>query len=249
MLMTGLTGCGYELPELTEDQEQLISDYSAALLLKYDSKSPSRLLPEGTVTHIEYVDPSEGEAAPAEVIPEGEPLDIPVDDTPQYSSEDVMVNDTDGTSSAGDGAVAYSDGFSSFLEGTGLDIEYSGHYEVVSAYPSGEDANPFLSVEASPGNKLLVLHFNLTNISSEDSAVNLGRLGLRYRVSLNGAGNKYVMTTLLTNDIMSYVGSLGVGETTDLVAVCELSDAEAETISTIDFTIKGSSNSSVISLQ
>ena len=248
-LICGCTaGCGDEIPEMTEEQEEIIADYSAALLLKFDSRSPSRLLPAGTVEHIDYVDPGMG--SPEEIQPGDEAPDIDVDSTPEYSSDDVTVNDAvTGTTTGSSAEAQHPEGFSGFLEGTGLDVSYAGFYEVLDSYPSGEDANPFLSVEASEGNKLLVMHFNLTNVSAEDTAVNLGRYGLRYRVSLNGGGNKYIMTTLLSNDLMSYVGELPAGASEDLVAVCEISGEEADSIGSIDFTIKGQDYSTVIALQ
>ena len=238
-------GCGDEFPEVSEDKTQLIANYSAALLMKYDVESPSRLLPADSVVHIDFVDPSGG--MPAEIVPEqDDESGLEVNSTPEYSSENVTVNDTvTGDSSGG----SYDEGFSGFLTDLGVDVSFSGNYEVVNAYPDGDDANPYLSVAASDGNELLVLHFNMSNTSGAESSVNLGRLGLRYRVSINGGTNKYVMTTLLENDLLSYVGTLGPGEMTDLVAVCEISDAEASSISTIDFTIRDSTRSSVISLQ
>ena len=238
-----LGGCGYEMPDITEDKTELVADYSAALLLKYDSASPSRLLPADSVVHIDFVDPANG--IPTEIVPESdESTDIEVNSTPEFSSEDTTVTDAQTGASTG-GAT----GFDSFVGDIGVDVSYSGNYEITDTYPSGEDSNPYLSVAASAGNELLVLHFNLTNTSGADNNVNLGLLGLRYRVSINGGSNKYVMTTLLENDLMSYIGTLAAGEQADVVAVCEISESEASSISTIDFTIRNSTDSAVISLQ
>ena len=79
--------------------------------------------------------------------------------------------------------------------------------------------------------------------------VNLNNLNLRYRVSLNGGKNKFVMTTLLENDLLSYVGTLGSGQTEDIVAICEISEAEGADIQTIDFTVRGDGFSDVMSLK
>lgn len=240
-----LCGCGNEIPDLEPEVSEQITEYSAALLLKYDSSAPSRLLPEGTVTSVAYVDPGSPNAASYETQPvEGE-SDIPVDDVPDVTSDDVIVTDaTTGETSGG-----HSGDFNSFLAGLGVSMNYSGVYEVTDSYPEGDDVNPYFTMDASAGNKLLVLHFDLTNTSGSDMDVNLNTLNLRYRVSLNGGKNKFVMTTLLENDILSYVGTIPAGQTEDIIAICEISEEEAANIQNIDFTVRGDDFSSVISLQ
>lgn len=241
-----LCGCGDEIPDLTPTQQEMITEYSAALLLKYDSNTPSRLLPEGSVVSIAYVDPSDPNAVLTETIPETEAnSDILVDDVPDVTSEDVSVTDVTTGQTTGGGIA----GFSNFLANLGVSFDYSGLYEVVDSYPEGDNVNPYLTVDASDGNKLLVLHFNLTNNSGSDMDVNLNTLNLRYRVSLNGGKNKFVMTTLLENDLLSYVGTLSSGQTEDIVAICEISEAEGANIQTIDFTVRGDGFSDVMSLQ
>ena len=241
-----LCGCGDEIPDLTPSQQEMITEYSAALLLKYDSSTPSRLLPEGSVVSIAYVDPSDPNAVLTETVPETETnSDIVVDDVPDVTSEDVSVTDVTTGQTTGGGAGS----FSNFLADLGVSFDYSGLYEVVDSYPEGDDVNPYFTVDASDGNRLLVLHFNLTNNSGSDMDVNLNTLNLRYRVSLNGGKNKFVMTTLLENDLLSYVGTLGSGQTEDIVAICEISEAEGADIQTIDFTVRGDGFSDVMSLQ
>lgn len=253
MVSVMLCGCGEEIiPELTDEQQTIITDYSALLLLKYDKQSPNRLMPAGAVTYIDFVDPGTGEGT--QIIPQPDEYDIDVNSDPAYSADSTVYNDvlTGDVSSGGggsaDGAVTYAEGFDSFLGGESISINYAGSFEVVDAYPDGDEANPFLSVEASAGNKLLVTHFTVTNTAGDATDVNMGRLGLRYRVSVNGGSNKFIMTTLLPNDLMSYVGQLGAGESVDLVAVSEVSESESGSISSLDFTIKGSDNSAVIKL-
>ena len=246
-----LGGCGDEIPDLTPEQQELVTEYSAALLLKYDSNSPSRLLPEGTVVSIDFVDPNNPDAQSAEIIPDEGPEagtpDISVDSEPAYTSEETTV--TDVVTGESTGPVAYGDGFAGFLAGTGADMAYSGMYEIVDSYPEGESANPYFTVDASAGNKLLILHFDLLNPSGDDIDVNLSSLNLRYRVSINGGKNKFVMTTLLGNDLLSFVGTVPAASSRDIVAVCEVTEAEAADIQSIDFTIRSDDNSSVISLQ
>ena len=242
-----LCGCGDEIPDLDPAVTEQVTEYSAALLLKYDSSAPSRLLPEGTVTSVAYVDPGSPGAASAETEPVEGGSDIPVDNVPDVTSDDVTVTDTTtGETSGGSGA----DGdFNSFMNSLGVSMNYSGTYEITDSYPEGDDVNPYFTVDASSGNKLLVLHFDLANASGSDLDVNLNSLNLRYRVSINGGKNKFVMTTLLENDLLSYVGTLPAGQSEDIVAICKISEEEAANIQSIDFTVRGDDFSSVVNLQ
>lgn len=241
-----MCGCGDEIPDLEPEVTDQITEYSAALLLKYDSTAPSRLLPEGTVTSVAYVDPGSPNAASYETEPvEGE-SDIPVDNVPDVTSDDVTVTDTTTGETSGGGSNG---DYNSFMSSLGVSMNYSGTYEIADSYPEGDDVNPYFTVDASSGNKLLVLHFDLANASGSDLDVNLNNLNLRYRVSINGGKNKFVMTTLLENDLLSYVGTLPAGQSKDIVAICEISEEEAASIQTIDFTVRGDDFSSVVKLQ
>ncbi|MCR5596499.1 MAG: hypothetical protein K6G12_11670 [Lachnospiraceae bacterium] len=246
--MALLSGCGSKIPDLSPEHMEKITDYSAALLYKYDSSTPSRLLPEGSVVTLTYVDPNSDGAVAAEVVPDTEKTpEIEVNSEPENSSEDVTV--TDAVTGEVTSTPAHSEGFTDFLAGTGLSVMYSGNYEVADSYPEGEAANPYFTVDASSGNKLLVLHFTITNTSGSEMSVSLGSLNLRYRVSINGGKNKFVMTTLLDNDILSYSGTLAADESVDIVAIAEITQEEASNIQTIDFTIRGDEFSTSMSLQ
>ena len=50
-----LTGCGFipELPTLTEQQEKLITEYAAGLLLKYDNSYDSGLMTDEALAKAE----------------------------------------------------------------------------------------------------------------------------------------------------------------------------------------------------
>ena len=186
-----LCGCGDEIPDMTPEQTELVTEYSAALLLKYDSNTPSRLLPEGSVAPIVYIDPFGDGAVETQIVPDTDTQpDIPVDSDPEFTSDELTVTDT--TTGESSGPSAHPEGFSGFLDGTGVDITYTGNYEITDSYPKGDDLNPYFTVDASAGNELLVLHFALANVSDTDVSISLGGLNLRYRVSLNGGKNKFI---------------------------------------------------------
>ena len=240
LAMSVLSACGSDIPDLTEEQMDIITDYSSALLLKYDSNAPSRLLPEGSVDlSIVFHDPDI--AQPSEEM-ESDELNISGDIDTQVSNEDITVNDVTNPKES-----SHADGFGDFLSGSGLEITYSGDYEIVDTYPV-ENSNAYFATDASTGNKLLVMHFDINNISGEDVNVSMNSYGLRYRVSVNGGKNKNVMTTMLANDILSYTGTLAVGASEGLVAIAEIPENETD-ISSLVFTIRGNEFSTNMTLK
>jgi len=236
-----LIACGDEvIPDLNEEQTELITEYAAALLLKYDSSTTSRLLPEGEGdSHV--VLPDHSQDVP---IPTGDKI-TQSNDEPLVGADDVIVNSPVDDSTKPE---AYGDGFGSIVNNDGISLEYANSYEVVDSYPT-EGENAYFTVDASEGNKLLVLHFNLKGLSDTDTEVDMNKYSMRLRVSVNGGDNHYVLNTMLTNDILSFKGLIGSGENADIVAIAEIPEGECESISSITLTIRGDEGSSVINLQ
>ena len=234
-----LVGCGSEVPELTDEQMELVADYSAALLMKYDSQSPSRLLPEG-------YDSVDNTVTITRDLPEQEDEEVIIDNPePEVSETDLdVIDNTTGETEKSDN---HTEGFADHLAGTGINIEYS-YWELLDSYP--EDAgNLYFSVDASEGNRLLVVHFLLSCTEGDMKQVNMTDYSLKYRVSLNGGSKKKIMTTMLDNDILTFKGTVVPDQMIDIVAVAEIREDEAESINSIVLTIKGKEFSTTMQLQ
>lgn len=237
-----LSACGAEIPDLTEEQAAQVADYAAGLLLKYDSHSTSRLLAPEETTPLEL---------PTETVPdeneifESEALITELPDTePIIDAEDVAVNDNGEVTN---GSIPGS-GFKSFLSSDELSLEYMGYYEIVDSYPS-EGENAYFAMDASAGNKLLVIHFSLTSLYGNAVDVDMGSYNLRYRVSINGGAYKPILTTMLWNDILSYRGAVDGNSAIDIVAIAEIPEAETYSIDTMQFIIHGAEYSSSIAIK
>ncbi|MDE6714798.1 MAG: hypothetical protein K2K20_13820 [Lachnospiraceae bacterium] len=46
VLMMSLSGCGNAIPDMTEEQQSMVTEYAAQLLLKYDANYQSTILTE-----------------------------------------------------------------------------------------------------------------------------------------------------------------------------------------------------------
>ena len=59
ILILGLSGCGSQIPDMTDEQREAISQYAVDLLLKYDTSQPSRLVDLGQLEKEEDTKPVE----------------------------------------------------------------------------------------------------------------------------------------------------------------------------------------------
>lgn len=237
------TACGASIPEMSEEQNAQVVEYAAGLLLKYDENYHSRLQEE---------EPVEAEAVQTEEqsVPEEQPVpEEPVAETPteQEADEPVVVNNSEEPEE-----VTYNS-IEEFYGLDGLNIAYTG-YELKDMYPDsaaqtdGEDADMFFAMTATPGSKLLVLHFNVTNTSGQEKNLDMMSVGSKYKISINGETPKYALTTMLTNDLATYMGTLGTDAVEDMVLVSEIKEEKTSDIQSISLMMKNASENATISL-
>ena len=226
MLMFSLAGCGEnKIPELTDDQMQTMGEFTAVTLMRYDANHRSRLV---DYSYLMTTPEPEMEPEPLETQkPAG--MD-PVDDTP------VIGNDTP-------------TGASASVEETldlpaGINVTYVDH-ALYSNYPEGEDA---FTVEATEGNKLLVLNFSISNTADQDQLVDLIHIRPEFRITVNGDYTRRALMTLLENDLSTYTGTITAGGSTTVVLVIEVDGEIAENITSITLKLKNDSNSCTIQL-
>ena len=228
-----MTGCGTVLPNLTDEEADIIGEYAAIKLLKYDANSRSRLVDLSQVQEKEepYKPASPNPSVPEESQAE-EPPDIP--DTP------VIDNRVEGNLGA--------DSMESFLDfPEGLSIVYEG-YKLCQSYPEEEDQ--YFMLEASAGKELLVLQFSLQNLSGGTQELNLINRSDSYRLTINGNYAKMALkNTLLPDDLATYKGSLPAGGTKEAALLFEIEPEQMGTVTTLSLLLKNESKTYTIQLQ
>lgn len=231
LLAALLTGCGSTMPDLTQEETDLISEYAVGILLKYDTRHGSRLV--DTTAYEEAL--NEADEVP-EVTPEEEPeQDKPADDTEVIDvSQDVE-------------PVAAPATIEEYYGIEGITFQYLG-YDLTPSYPpstGGEDL--FFAMDATEGTQLLVLRFSATNVSSVDQTLNMLGYGARFRVSINGEAGQSVLTTMLLDDMQSYNDVIPAGYSVELVSIVEV--PQSTSVGTIDFILRGNGDNAVMTLQ
>lgn len=228
VLCLGLTACGENaIPEMTEDELQAVGEYAATVLMKYDADHRSRLV-ELSLPEEEASVPAVS-AAPAQTGEQGGMR--PTDDTPvenraevqnSYSMEEVM------------GLAA------------GMTVSFAGQ-EFCEQYPYEGD-NTYFAVAASEGRKLLVLKFELKNTGGQDTPVDILTSECVFQVTVNGDYTRRALTTMLLNDMSTYVGTVGAGESQEVVLVIETEEERTEELSSVVLNLKNESKTYTIQL-
>lgn len=226
-----LTGCVDHMPELTAEQSDIIAEYAAGLLLKYSSNYDYKIASEEEVaaamsvrqevTEPETEGETETDSAQTNETDQGTSLTDTPSTEAETGTEQVMV-------------VADLD-FAAELGIDDLIIRYQS-FEICSSYPEG---NTGFSVDAAQGKKLLVMHFDMEGLPEEDVDCNLFDYEIKMRVNINDTISAGVLSTLIPNDLASYMDVVHAGERVDVVAVAEIDDMTEESIETL--TLRASS--------
>lgn len=215
-------GCGSDIPDMGENQTELITEYATHLLVKYGAESDTQLLNAMRL---------EEEMGQEEIMRErskkmleardnllngkNKEIDAHEDEKKDPSSgpEEVPINEPSIQS------------LDTFFELPSFSVAYAGA-ELCDSYPQEVREDDFMSIEATSGKKLLVVSFSATNQTEEEQVLDLFGMGGRYFASVNGSEKIEAYTTLLLDDLSTYYGTLGAGETEELVLLFEVDAQE-----------------------
>lgn len=224
-LMLSVCGCGNSIPEMTAEQQTMVTEYAAALLLKYDENYEPMLLNDEDLAAEKEIQKrieeenarkeallAEAEAAKKDEAEEGT-------ESIEDSEEKVEIVDVAG-----------------FLELNGVSVSCTG-VEFLDSYPQSGD-ELFLAVTASEGCKLAVIHLDIVNNGSEDAVLDLFEKDARFKVSFNGGSYHSTMMSLLEDDFSMYAGTIYPGQKAETVLLVDLKEEECGSVSNLNLYIK-----------
>lgn len=228
-----LTGCGSTMPDLTQEETDLISEYAVGVLLKYDKYHSGRLV--DTTDYETAEDVAKTEEPEETEQPEAEPEEVPANDT-----EVVDVSQDEET-------IAIPATIEEYYGLQDFTFQYTG-YELAQNYsPDAGGNDVFFAMDATAGMQLLVLKFMAFNTSSSDQTLNMLERGARFRVSVNGESSMGALATMLLNDMQTYDDVVPAGSAVELVSIVEV--PQSESVNTIDFILRGGEENAVLNLQ
>lgn len=206
-----LAGCQSAIPELTETEQDMVTQYMADVLLKYDANYQDALLEEEELAlaleeqrrkeEAARLEAEEQERLEQEKLEESKPDDIEVTEAPSYAGVEEMAS------------AARIDN---------VEFDYLG-YELTSQYPQAEGDELVFAMTPTVGNELLIMKFNLANVSGSDCDVDMINTGTSYAVKINDGSYAPVLTTLMENDLSTLVTTIPVESGTEVVLISEVS--------------------------
>ena len=127
----------------------------------------------------------------------------------------------------------------------GIDVTYV-DYVITDKYP---EENSFASMMAADGTNLIVLKFNVTNVTGEDIYLNMIEKNIKFKGIFNSQVKANDQTTLLPDAFNKYVGTIMSGETKELVLIYIVNEKSLTTVSTIKLEIKNGDKTDTIILK
>lgn len=238
-----LCGCGNNIPEMSETQEAVVTEYATNLLVKYSPLAERSLLNEdqleaGIAKEAEewerLIKTKELEKTYLDAAENGKTV---VDDSGQ--SENVSSETTAG--------VVPQKTVSEFLAEDSISIDYVS-YSLCDSYPENSEEEFFMAMDAAAGKQLCVVTFAVRNLSGTEQSLNmLGKQG-RFSLQIDGGAAIQAQSTLLMDDLSSYVGTLPANGEEHLVLVFEVSDSVSQ-IGSMDLIMNNSQGENRLTLQ
>lgn len=249
-----LTACGNEIPSMSEQEDAMVAQYAANLVMQYSDKYQSKLVDtssveEAVVTEnlqedVEAADQTdlENQTDSEEVVIDDNSEDISINEAEDISVEE-QNQQFDDESEPEQSALS----IAQVLELDGFDVAYTG-YEICDAYPNGDVSpeNMFFAMNASNGSKLLVLHLQVTNTFADTAMLDTISSAAKYRVVLNGGHTQNTLVTMLENDFTALKREFTGTESFDAVIVAEVSQETADGLESVGLELRSGDRKTIV---
>jgi hypothetical protein len=218
-----LTGCT-QLVDLSEEESDVLAEYMAESVLKYDKSYKEALVyPDETVTDVADSESSEDTETP---------LSAETTDSTDAETNTDAIAAGDNTESANSleevdsketDKSKYETSNMNLSEEMGkgkFEISYS-NYFLCDSYPN-DSKNNYFTIESSKDRQLLVVTFDIKNLSDKAEKLNLIEAGFNYSL-VTAAGDTFKpKLTLLVNDIQYINVKIGAEKTEEAVIVFDV---------------------------
>lgn len=223
-----LTGCG---SELTDVQNRMIAEYAADLLLKYDANYQNRLLEDSEITTEATTEEKVTEEHTTEATEERstENGDVSTQEPEVSTTENDKIEILD-SENANDSDIAELVGIE------GVSIKYSSCM-FVDKYPSRDQDGAFIYLDADEGYKLVVVEFDITNVTSQDVTVDMLNTEIDYKLLMNGTKAAKPMLTILMDDLGTLECVVPAGDEQSAVLIFQMSDDMVDKINTLQIQV------------
>lgn len=200
---TVMTGCGTKIYDMTDEEQQLIVNYSAYALSKHNIYQPDGMT-SATEAETEEQDTSAAET-------EMETAD-------EKTSEKTDTGHENGNSGQSQQTAQETKptmqtvSLAQAIGYDGLSVSYAG-LTTAETYKEGS----YYSMEAGAGNIYAVLKFTLSNTTGTDMKVDLFTKTGKYRAAFSGGKEYEAEGSFLTYALNTFQGTIAAGQSVDVV--------------------------------
>ena len=241
-----LTGCIDSMPELTDEQSEIISEYSAGLLLKYSPNYDYKIVDEEVLAEAMAQEAAMEEAS-SETATEEQMQESSTEQEESGTQESTENTEEEKPAENESGVEIVATDETDLAELLGIEdvaVKYQS-FELRGSYPEESDG---FSLTAAQGKTLLIVHFDIESATGSDAECDFFDYNLNIRMNVNDKSVK-ALSTLLPNDIASYMETISAGELKDVVAVAEIDDITDEEIESLSLSISSASGSFNVQLR
>lgn len=215
-----LTGCALApVPDMTEEQEKLVAEYAAGLLLKYDQSYENSIMTPEQLEQAKERERIQKERDEKTRILAEQYLEktkaAEKNEGKKKSSKEK--DETKKETNKGPENISGSE-IGSFLGTDGLEISYDG-YKTVKSYP--ENGNNVFSVDAANGNTLVMANIKVSNQTSEAIDIDMFDRGVTFYLSLADGTKVSCCSTLLLDDFSIYKDQINAGSSVGTILLFE----------------------------
>lgn len=226
-----LTGCVQSV-DVTDQESDVLSEYMAGTVLKYDKNYDEALIiPKNTTeeTKEETIENSD-ETKQAEETKTND-SSVVSNASDKISETDKVTNETETDGHTGNSSNQNQDliepvSVHKELGSSDFDLSYTG-YQLYDQY--GADERSYYSIEADADKKLIVISFLIKNVTDKAQTINLLEMGLNYQLNVDNTKYNPIMS-LLVNDIQYFSLNIAANKSEKAVIVFEVSDKQMSNI-------------------
>lgn len=238
-----VVGCEKTI-ELTDEENYLIAEYAADLLIKYDNNLDSKYY------GLDFQSPHEIELATPADATESEPTTEAQAPTTEAAPEEGTdsVPEMDSVSEV-NADYNYSEfDLAEFLGVENVSAKYQ-HYMLTDMYPAYDHDGMYIEVQAPEGYKLLVLRFKFDNKTNLAQIVNLYEKDVDYRIIVNNRKSAKHMLTILMDDLYTYDATIEASGIDEAVLLFQVSDSVAQDITDLKLKTEYAGKKAVVQLK
>lgn len=213
-----LGGCGNQIPQMTEEEQEVITEYAASMFLKYTEGYEDKIYKEVEET----AEPEEVDE-PEEVLEEEPAPEETTEDAPEIT---VSENEIEAVQAAP---------LAEFLGVSAFTMEYEG-VEICDSYSGAAEGELAFGMTATPGKKLLITKFAVTNPGEAEQVLDLFSKNVKAKVSAAGM-TQNALLTMLDNDLLTADTTIAAGESRTFVIAVEIPQEKETEVSGVSVSL------------